>query len=110
LTPKRKPFHTLKGNKQPLLPQDERAHLLAALTCVNYVILFSEATPLALIEFLRPHVLVKGGEATLDTVVGRKEVEAYGGEVRIVPCIPGGSTTGIIDTVIARYGTGADYM
>jgi D-beta-D-heptose 7-phosphate kinase/D-beta-D-heptose 1-phosphate adenosyltransferase len=75
---------------------------------VDYVTLFSEETPLALIEFLRPNLLIKGGDYTLDTVVGRKEVEAYGGEVRIVPYIPGVSTTGIIDSVIARYGTGAD--
>ena len=100
----------LKGNKRPLLPQDERARLLAALACVDYVTIFSEATPLALIEFLRPNVLVKGGDYTLDTVVGRQEVEAYGGEVRLVPSIPGGSTTGIIDSVIARYGTGADHI
>jgi D-beta-D-heptose 7-phosphate kinase/D-beta-D-heptose 1-phosphate adenosyltransferase len=99
----------LKGDKRPLLPQDERARLLAALACVDYVTIFSEATPLALIEFLRPNILVKGGDYTLDTVVGRKEVEAYGGEVRLVPYIPGVSTTGIIDSVIARYGTGADH-
>jgi D-beta-D-heptose 7-phosphate kinase/D-beta-D-heptose 1-phosphate adenosyltransferase len=85
-------------------------YLLAALACVDYVTLFREATPLALIERLRPNVLVKGGDDTLDTVVGRKEVEAYGGEVRIVPYIPGGSTTGSIDSVIARYGTGTDHM
>jgi D-beta-D-heptose 7-phosphate kinase / D-beta-D-heptose 1-phosphate adenosyltransferase len=99
----------LKGDKRPLLPQDERARLLAALACVDYVTIFNEATPLALIEFLRPNILVKGGDYTLDTVVGRKEVEAYGGEVRLVPYIPGVSTTGIIDSVIARYGTGADH-
>jgi D-beta-D-heptose 7-phosphate kinase/D-beta-D-heptose 1-phosphate adenosyltransferase len=64
---------------------------------------------MALIEFLRPHILVKGGDYTLDTVVGRKEVEAYGGEVRIVPYVSGVSTTGIIDSVIARYGAGVDH-
>ena len=100
----------LKGEKRPLLPQDERARLLAALACVDYVTIFSEATPMALIEFLRPHILVKGGDYTLDTVVGRKEVEAYGGEVRIVPYVSGVSTTGIIDNVIARYGVGADHV
>src|SRR5262245_12154370 len=99
----------LKGDKRPLLPQDERARLLAALACVDYVTIFSEATPLALIEFLRPNILVKGGDYTLDTVVGRKEVEAYGGEVRLVSYIRGVSTTDIIDSVIARYGTGVDH-
>src|SRR5215467_642887 len=93
----------LKGDKRPLLPQDERARLLAALACVDYVTLFGEATPLTLIELLRPDILVKGGDYTLDTVVGRKEVEAYGGEVRLVPYVPGVSTTGIIDSVMARY-------
>ena len=75
----------LKDHKPPLLPQDERARLLVALACVDYVTIFSEATPLALIECLRPHVLVKGGDYTLDTVVGRKEVEAYG--ERYVSCL-----------------------
>ena len=103
-------YRTLvEGPQPPLLPQDERARLLAALACVDYVTIFSEATPLALIECLRPHVLVKGGDYTFDTVVGRKEVEAYGGEVRIVPSIPGVSTTGIIDSVLARYSPGADH-
>src|SRR5215831_17274832 len=74
----------LKGEKRPLLPQDERARLLTALACVDYVTLFSEATPLTLIEFLRPHILVKDKDYTLDTIVGRKEVEAFGGEVHIV--------------------------
>jgi D-beta-D-heptose 7-phosphate kinase / D-beta-D-heptose 1-phosphate adenosyltransferase len=100
----------LKGEKRPVLPQDERARLLSALACVDYVTIFSEATPLALIECLRPHILVKGGDYTLDTVVGRKEVEAYGGEVRLVPYVSGVSTTGIIDSVIARYGVGVDHV
>jgi D-beta-D-heptose 7-phosphate kinase/D-beta-D-heptose 1-phosphate adenosyltransferase len=99
----------LKGDKRPLLPQDERARLLAALSCVDYVTIFSETTPLALIEFLRPHILVKGGDYTLDTVIGRKEVETYGGEVRIVPYVSGVSTTGIIDSVIQRYGAGHEF-
>ena len=100
----------LKGDKRPLLPQDERARLLAALACVDYVTIFNEATPLALIECLRPNILVKGGDYTLDTVVGRKEVEAYGGEVRIVPYVSGVSTTGIIDSVMTRYGAGVDHV
>jgi len=91
-----------------LLPQDDRAHLLAALASVDYVTIFSEPTPLALIELLRPSILVKGGDYTLDTVVGRKEVEAYGGEVRLVPYVPGVSTTGIIDSVITRYSADDD--
>ena len=94
----------LKGDRRPLLPQDERARLLAALACVDYVTIFSTPIPLQLIEFLRPDILVKGGDYTLDTVVGRQEVEAYGGQVQLIPYVDGASTTGIIDSVIKRYG------
>jgi D-beta-D-heptose 7-phosphate kinase/D-beta-D-heptose 1-phosphate adenosyltransferase len=100
----------LKGDKRPVLPQDERARLLAALASVDYVTLFSEPTPLALIACLRPDILVKGGDYTLETVVGRKEVEDYGGEVRLVPYVHGVSTTGIIDSVIARYRGDVDHI
>ena len=100
----------LKGDKRPLLPQDDRAYLLAALASVDYVTIFSEPTPLALIELLRPSILVKGGDYTLDTVVGRKEVEAYGGEVRLVPYVPGMSTTRIIDSVMTRYSADGDHV
>jgi D-beta-D-heptose 7-phosphate kinase/D-beta-D-heptose 1-phosphate adenosyltransferase len=77
--------------------------VLAALACVDYVTIFSEDTPLALIECLRPDVLVKGGDYTPETVVGRDAVEAYGGEVVLVPFVEGISTTHIIDSVLQRY-------
>ena len=95
--------HRLKGAQRPLIPQDERAGLLAALACIDYVTVFSEDTPLALIQQLRPDVLVKGGDYTLETVVGRAEVEAYGGTVVIVPYVDGVSTTGIIHSILERY-------
>jgi D-beta-D-heptose 7-phosphate kinase / D-beta-D-heptose 1-phosphate adenosyltransferase len=94
----------LKGEGRPLLPQDERAGLLAALACVDYVTIFSEATPLALIKLLRPDVLVKGGDYTLETVVGQDVVTAYGGRVAIVPYVDGVSTTKIIESILHRYG------
>ncbi len=93
----------LKGDKRPLMPHAERASVLAALACVDYVTIFSEDTPLELIECLRPDVLVKGGDYTPETVVGRDEVEAYGGEVALVPFVEGISTTNIIDSVLQRY-------
>ena len=93
----------LKGDKRPLIPHAERASVLAALACVDYVTIFSEDTPLALIECVRPDVLVKGGDYTLETVVGRDMVEAYGGEVTLVPFVEGVSTTNIIDSVLQRY-------
>jgi D-beta-D-heptose 7-phosphate kinase/D-beta-D-heptose 1-phosphate adenosyltransferase len=93
----------LKGDKRPLIPHAEQASVLAALACVDYVTIFSEDTPLELIACVRPDVLVKGGDYTPDTVVGRDEVEAYGGEVVLVPFVEGISTTTIIDSVLQRY-------
>jgi len=93
----------LKGARRPLLPQQERARILAALGCVDYVTIFGEATPLALITRLRPNVLVKGGDYTPATVVGREVVEAYGGRVCIMPYVAGVSTTEIIGSIVERY-------
>ena len=87
----------LKGEERPVRPQEERAHMLAALACVDYVVLFHEATPLSLIRALKPDVLVKGGDYTPETVVGREEVEAAGGTVHLIPYIEGISTTELID-------------
>jgi len=93
----------LKGERRPLLPQQERARILAALGCVDYVTIFSDATPLALITRLRPNVLVKGGDYTPATVVGGEVVEAYGGRVCILPYVAGVSTTEIIGSIVERY-------
>ena len=93
----------LKGDERPLRPQDERARVLAALACVDYVVLFGEATPLALIKSFKPDVLVKGGDYTLETVVGKEEVEASGGSVHLVPYIDGVSTTELISRLLQRY-------
>ena len=92
----------LKGDDRPLRPQDERARVLAALACVDYVVVFGEATPLALIKSLKPDVLVKGGDYTLATVVGRKEVEASGGSVRLIPYVEGISTTELVARIVQR--------
>ena len=70
---------------------------------MDYVVLFGEATPLALIKSLKPDVLVKGGDYTLETVVGREEVEASGGSVHLIPYIEGVSTTELIDELLQRY-------
>jgi D-beta-D-heptose 7-phosphate kinase/D-beta-D-heptose 1-phosphate adenosyltransferase len=94
----------LKGAGRPLTPQAERARILAALACVDYVTIFGEPTPLALIKLVRPDVLVKGGDYTPETVVGRDEVEAYGGTVHIVPYVSGVSTTAIVNSIVQRHG------
>ena len=93
----------LKGEKRPLIGEDERAHILAALDCIDYVVLFDEDTPLALITALKPHILAKGGDYTADSVVGKEVVEAYGGRVELVSFVDGKSTTNIIERVLERY-------
>ncbi|HEY5523439.1 MAG TPA: bifunctional D-glycero-beta-D-manno-heptose-7-phosphate kinase/D-glycero-beta-D-manno-heptose 1-phosphate adenylyltransferase HldE [Desulfuromonadaceae bacterium] len=93
----------LKGPKRPLIDQDERAHLLAALDCVDYVIVFEQDTPLELITALKPHILAKGGDYSLDGVVGRDIVESYGGRVELITFVDGKSTTNIIERILELY-------
>jgi len=76
---------------------------LAALDCIDYVVIFEEDTPLELITALRPHVLAKGGDYTADGVVGKDVVEAYGGRVELVTFVDGKSTTNIIERILERY-------
>jgi len=97
---------TLKGPRRPIVPQEERATVLAALEAVDYVVVFDEPTPYTLIEAIRPHVLVKGGDWSTESVVGRDIVEANGGRVVIIPFVPGLSTTNIIDKITESFNTG----
>lgn len=96
---------SIKGDKRPLIPEMERAIVVAALASVDYVIIFSETTPLSLIEFLRPDVLVKGGDWAEEQVVGRETVAQWGGKVVIIPSIKGASTTNIVGKISKVYGT-----
>jgi len=93
----------LKGVQRPLIGEDERAHILAALDCIDYVVIFDEDTPLELITSLKPHILAKGGDYTADGVVGKNVVEAYGGRVELVSFVDGKSTTNIIERILERY-------
>jgi len=93
----------LKGDKRPLNSEDERAEVLAALECIHYVTLFSEDTPLSLIEFLKPDILVKGGDWSEENVVGRESVMSRGGRVAIIPMVEGASTTNVIAKVLKTY-------
>lgn len=86
----------LKGPTRPVRSAPERAYVLAALEAVDAVVIFEQDTPLELVRFLLPTVIVKGGDYTPDTVVGAAEVRAGGGRVVIVPLTPGQSTTSII--------------
>jgi D-beta-D-heptose 7-phosphate kinase / D-beta-D-heptose 1-phosphate adenosyltransferase len=93
----------LKGPKRPLIDQEERAHILAALDCIDYVVIFDEDTPLELISALRPHILVKGGDYTPEGVVGKEIVESYGGRVELIQFVDGKSTTNIIEKILQEY-------
>jgi D-glycero-beta-D-manno-heptose 1-phosphate adenylyltransferase len=87
----------LKGDSRPVNDENSRALLLAALVMTDGVIIFEEDTPYNLITAIMPDVLVKGGDYTIEQIVGAKEVMANGGEVKIVPILEGFSTTGIIE-------------
>jgi rfaE bifunctional protein nucleotidyltransferase chain/domain len=86
-----------KGADRPVVPEGERARLIAALAAVDCVVLFDEDTPLELIHKLRPDVLVKGADYAPEAIVGAKEVEAWGGRVVRVPLIKDKSTTGLLE-------------
>ena len=92
-----------KGPKRPIVPEDERAALLLALRCVDYVVLFDEETPERLIGRLVPDVLVKGRDWA-HFVAGREVVEAAGGRVVLADLVPGRSTTGTIERILEVYG------
>jgi D-beta-D-heptose 7-phosphate kinase/D-beta-D-heptose 1-phosphate adenosyltransferase len=89
----------LKGPNRPINKEQSRALILASLAIIDAVIVFEEDTPLTLIELLMPDTLVKGGDYTIDQIVGSKEVIANGGKVVINPIITGFSTTNIIDQI-----------
>jgi D-beta-D-heptose 7-phosphate kinase/D-beta-D-heptose 1-phosphate adenosyltransferase len=86
----------LKGPSRPLQNEHDRARIMAALACVDYVTIFGEETPLDLIRLLKPSVLVKGGDYNPDTVVGAKDVINWGGRVEIIPLVDGRSTTTLV--------------
>jgi D-beta-D-heptose 7-phosphate kinase/D-beta-D-heptose 1-phosphate adenosyltransferase len=89
----------LKGPSRPVQPEQDRAEILAGLACVDHVVLFGEDTPLAVIERLRPDVLVKGGDWPVEAIVGREVVEASGGKVATIPYVEGMSTSALIERI-----------
>ncbi|HLI93033.1 MAG TPA: D-glycero-beta-D-manno-heptose 1-phosphate adenylyltransferase [Puia sp.] len=89
----------LKGRDRPVTGESARATILAALLMVDAVIVFDEDTPLSLIRSVRPDVLVKGGDYTLEQIVGAREVMDWGGRVVINPIVPGFSTTALIEKI-----------
>lgn len=88
-----------KGPRRPINTQDERAEVLAALSCVDAVVIFGEDTPAEIVELVQPDILVKGADWPADQIVGRDTVEARGGRVVRVPVEPGYSTTAIVERI-----------
>lgn len=87
----------IKGESRPLNRQDDRAEVLSALSCVDYVTVFSDSTPERLIKSIQPDVLVKGSDWKADEIVGGQFVRSYGGRVVRIPFVKGYSTTSVID-------------
>ncbi len=95
----------IKGEKRPLVGEDERAEVLAALECVDFITVFSEPTPLALINLIKPDILIKGGHWPEEKIVGRDEVRKWGGRVVVIAEVKGKSTTNIVDKIVEIYGS-----
>ncbi len=91
-----------KAPDRPIVPDAQRAELVAALGCVDYVVLFNEPDPHSLIAALQPDVLVKGGDWAVERIVGREIVEARGGLVKTIPLVPNMSTTSLIQRIRAQ--------
>ncbi len=96
----------LKGAGRPIVNEQERAEMLAALSAVDYVTIFDDISPRALITEILPDILVKGGDYELDEIHGREETEAAGGRVLSLPFIEGASTSSIIERVKQVIGDG----
>jgi D-beta-D-heptose 7-phosphate kinase/D-beta-D-heptose 1-phosphate adenosyltransferase len=95
----------LKGPARPLVPQQERAEVLAALACVDYVTIFDAPDPGDVIAAIQPDVLAKGGDWPVDKIVGREVVQARGGRVVSIPLVPGSSTTALVRRIVERSTT-----
>jgi rfaE bifunctional protein nucleotidyltransferase chain/domain len=97
----------IKGALRPLVAQEERCEVVAALQSVDYVTVFDDPDPLATIRLLRPDVLVKGADWPVDKIIGADVVQRHGGQVVRVPLVPQASTTGVVERILARYRQGA---
>lgn len=93
----------IKGEERPLVSEEERAEVIAALEFIDFVTIFPESTPLELINYLKPDILIKGGDWPEEKVVGREEVKKWGGRVAIIPEVEGKSTTNIVEKIKKVY-------
>jgi len=94
---------TIKGEKRPIVCENERAEVLSALKVVDYVVLFDEPDPLALIKALKPSILVKGADWMEDKIIGGDVIKQSGGRVVRIPLVPGSSSTNLIEKIITAY-------
>ncbi len=95
-------IRSIKGPSRPFTPEVERAEVLSALACVDYVVVFDEPDPLDLISSVKPNILVKGGDWTPETTIGREVVEGMGGKVVIISQVQGISTSAIVDRIVGK--------
>jgi rfaE bifunctional protein nucleotidyltransferase chain/domain len=93
----------IKGTLKPLLPLSERAEMLLALSCVDYTTFFEEDDPYNVVKILKPDVLVKGGDWSVDKIIGGDLVKSWGGKVINIPVVEGRSTTNLIELIKERY-------
>ena len=93
----------MKGDKRPIVPEAERAELLASLEAVDFVTIFDEPDPYNVINELRPDFLVKGGDWGEGEIIGSEIVNENGGKVILLPYLEGSSSTNIVETIIERY-------
>jgi D-beta-D-heptose 7-phosphate kinase/D-beta-D-heptose 1-phosphate adenosyltransferase len=95
--------HAIKGPKRPLVRQEDRATVLAALACVDYIVYFDEETPAELIEAIMPDILVKGADYSIEQIVGAETVLKNGGQVISIELTPGRSTSELIKKIVDVY-------
>jgi len=94
---------SIKGDRRPLVNQNQRAEILASLACVDYVVVFEEPDPLRLIRTVKPDILVKGADWTEENIVGAEFVKSTGGKIIRVELVRDASTTGIIERILERF-------
>ena len=93
----------IKGDSRPIIPQEERVEVLAALQCVDLVVLFNEPNPYCLYSCIHPHIIVKGGDWENKVIIGWDIIEPMGGRAVCIPTVEGVSTSNIIDKIIKCY-------
>jgi len=93
----------IKGEKRPIINQEERAYIISALEMIDFIVIFDDDTPYELIKRIKPNILVKGGDWDIEKIVGKDIVESYGGKVLNIPFVEGKSTSNIIQRILDVY-------